>query len=160
MTVAVEAAAAMTVTAKLDGQEEIDMSAEDPGREGVPEPEAKPQVPPAYNPEDELISIEEFMRVKLRVAEVLEARPHPNADKLLVLRVRVGEREKQLCAGIRAHYPPEDLVGKRIVVVDNLKPAKLRGEESQGMLLAATDGDNLVLVTTERPDVSSGSEIR
>jgi methionine--tRNA ligase beta chain len=114
----------------------------------------------AYDPADELIDIEEFMRIKLRVAEIIEASAHPNADKLLVLKVRVGDREKQLCAGIRAFYDPEALVGKRIVVVDNLKPARLRGVESQGMLLAATAGDDVVLLTTDNPDVPSGSQVR
>ncbi|MBN1257252.1 MAG: methionine--tRNA ligase subunit beta [Planctomycetes bacterium] len=119
-----------------------------------------PETIPAYNPEDELIPIEDFLKVKLRVAEVLEASAHPNADKLMVLKVRLGERVKQICAGIREHYQAEDLVGKRIVVVDNLKPAKLRGIESQGMLLAASAGDEVVLLTTDKPNVPSGSGIR
>lgn len=122
--------------------------------------EMAPINPEGYDPEDELIGIEEFMRVKLRVAEVIEAGPHPNADKLLRLKIRIGDREKQICAGIKAFYEPDVLVGKRIIVVDNLKPAVLRGEASQGMLLAASDGDDVVLLTTDRPDVASGSPIR
>ncbi len=115
--------------------------------------------PEGYKPGEELISIEDFQRVKLRVAEVVDASLHPNANKLVVLRVKVGERTKQLVAGIRKDYRPEDLVGKRIIVADNLQPARLRGVESQGMLLAATDGDRVVLLTTDRPDVTSGSEV-
>jgi methionyl-tRNA synthetase len=126
---------------------------------GAPGPEETPEAP-AYDPADELITIEDFMKVKLRVAEVLAAEPHPNADKLLRLQIRVGERRKQICAGIRQHYEPEALVGKRLIVVDNLQPATLRGEVSQGMLLAATDGDDVVLLTTDRPDVAPGSPVR
>lgn len=122
--------------------------------------ELAPVNPAGYDPDDELITIDEFARVKLRVAEVVAAEAHPNADKLLKLKIRVGDREKQICAGIRKHYAPEALVGKRIVVVDNLKPAKLRGEESQGMLLAATGGEDVVLLTPDKPDVPSGSPIR
>ncbi|MHC4870285.1 MAG: methionine--tRNA ligase subunit beta [Planctomycetota bacterium] len=114
----------------------------------------------AYDPADELISIEDFMKVKLRVAEILEAGPHPDADKLLLLKIKVGEREKQLCAGIKKCYSPDDLIGKRIVVVDNLKPAKLRGVESQGMLLAASDGDDIILLTTDKADMPSGSPVK
>ena len=87
------------------------------------------------------------------------AEPHPNADRLLVLRVDIAGEERQIVAGIRAHYAPETLVGRQVVVVANLEPAKLRGVESQGMLLAAADGDRVVLL---RPDdaVASGSVVR
>lgn len=116
---------------------------------------------PGYDPDDELISIEEFLRIRLRVAEVIAAEPHPNADKLLKLQVRIGEREKQLCAGIRGSYEPEALVGKRVIVVDNLKPARLRGEESQGMLLAASNNEEgVVLLTPDKANMASGSVVR
>src|SRR4051794_5113677 len=83
----------------------------------------------------EPIGYDDFAKVELRVARVLEARPHPNADKLILLRVDLGEAEpRQVVAGIRAHYAPEALVGKNIVVVANLAPAILRGESSNGML--------------------------
>jgi methionyl-tRNA synthetase len=106
-----------------------------------------------------MITIEQFRAVELRVGTVLAAEPHPNADRLLVLRVDVGGEERQIVAGIRAHYAPETLVGRQVVVVANLEPAKLRGVESQGMLLAAADGDRVVLV---RPDdaVASGAVVR
>jgi methionyl-tRNA synthetase len=90
---------------------------------------------------------------------VLEARPHPNADKLLILQVEVGDARKQICAGIRKHYQPEDLVGKVIIIVNNLETAVLRGEESQGMLLAASDGESVVLLRPDR-DTASGCEVR
>jgi methionyl-tRNA synthetase len=89
----------------------------------------------------ELLGIEEFQRWDLRVARVIAAELHPRADRLLKLRVDMGGEERPLVAGIAAHYRPEDLVGRLIVVVANLKPARLRGEESRGMLLAASSGD-------------------
>ncbi len=96
------------------------------------------------------IPYDDFSRLDLRVATVLSARDHPNADKLLLLNVDVGDRQKQIIAGIRGHYRPEDLVGRQVVVVDNLEEALLRGEESHGMLLAATDGDDVVLLGPDR----------
>src|SRR6266540_5799222 len=89
-----------------------------------------------------MITIEEFGKVELRVATIKAAEPHPNADRLLVLKIDLGTEERQLVAGIRAHYTPEELVGKQIVVVANLQPVTLRGVESQGMLLAASDGEH------------------
>lgn len=107
-----------------------------------------PQPPPTDKPQ---ITYDQFAQLDLRVAEVVAAREHPNATKLLLLRVRVGEDEKQIVAGIRGHYAPEQLVGRQIVIVHNLKPAVLRGEESQGMLLAASDGDRVVLLQPDQP---------
>ncbi len=97
-----------------------------------------------------MISIEQFSAVELKVGTVLEASVHPDADKLLVLKVDIGEETpRQLVAGIRGHYAPEELVGRQIVVVANLQPAVIRGVESRGMLLAAKDGGKVVLL---RPD--------
>jgi methionyl-tRNA synthetase len=107
-----------------------------------------------------MITIDQFRGVELRVATIKSAEPHPNADRLLVLRVDVGGgEERQLVAGIRAHYDPATLVGRQVIVVANLEPAKLRGVESQGMVLAAADGDKVVLL---RPDdsVAPGSPVR
>lgn len=98
----------------------------------------------------EKISIDHFAQVELRTAKILEARPHPNADRLLVLQIDVGDEQKQIVAGIRAHYPAEELVGRTIIVVNNLNPTMLRGEESNGMLLAASHEDKVVLL---RPDI-------
>jgi len=107
-----------------------------------------------------MLTIDEFSRVELRVATVLSAEAHPNADRLLVLKIDLGGEERQLVAGIRKHYEPEALVGKRIVVVANLQPATLRGVESQGMLLAASDEEGrLSLVTPER-EVGVGAKVR
>lgn len=106
------------------------------------------------------IAYDDFARVELRVARVLEARPHPNADKLLLIEVDCGEGPKQIVAGIRQHYTPEQLVGRLIVVVNNLAPAMLRGEASNGMLLAATSGEKVVLLTVDDPECQVGARIK
>lgn len=105
------------------------------------------------------ISIADFAKIELRTAKVIEAKAHPNADKLLVLQVEVGEQRKQICAGIKQHYTPEELVGKTIIVVNNLQTAVLRGEESQGMLLAASDENGVVLLRPDR-DMASGCQVK
>ena len=97
------------------------------------------------------ITIEEFARVDLRVGTIRTAEPHPKADRLLVLTVDLGEPQpRQLVAGIRAAYDHRFLVGQQIVVVANLKPAMLRGVESQGMLLAASDDAGLAVLAPGR----------
>jgi len=106
------------------------------------------------------LSYEDFAKLELRVAKVLEARPHPNADKLMLLQVDVGDVRKQIVAGIRQHYTPEQLVGKNIVIVDNLAPAMLRGEASNGMLLAATSGEKVILLGVDDPECVAGARIK
>lgn len=115
---------------------------------------------PATNPEttERKLSIDEFRKLELRVGTVISAEPHPNADRLLVLKVNLGSEERQLVAGIRAHYEPEALVGRQLVVVANLEPAKLRGIESQGMILAASADDALAFITPERP-ITAGAKV-
>ena len=117
-----------------------------------------------------MITIDDFKKVELRTAQVLSAEPHPNADRLWVLKVRLGAEDRQIVAGIRGHYEAHDLVGKTVVVVANLQPAMLRGIESQGMLLAVRDpapasaaaapgaagaaagpADRVIVLTTDRP---------
>ena len=105
------------------------------------------------------INIQDFSEIDLRVAEIKAVEEHPDADKLLVLKIDAGDGEKQLVAGIKNHYSTEELVGRKIIVVNNLAPAVLRGVESQGMLLAARDSDKVVLLTTEK-DVESGSRVQ
>jgi len=107
----------------------------------------------------ETITLADFQKIELRTAKVLEAKEHPNADKLLILQIEVGEERKQICAGIKKHYRPEDLVGRTIIVVNNLAPAVLRGEESQGMLLAASHEDSVVLLRPDQ-DLPSGCQVR
>ena len=107
-----------------------------------------------------IISFEEFSKVQLRTGRVIEAHDHPNADKLIVLRVDIGTEERQLCAGIKGHYTPEQLVGKNLVIVTNLAPRKMRGVDSNGMLLAAVtpDQSQVVLVTTAS-DIAPGMTV-
>lgn len=107
-------------------------------------PAASASAAPAAGPSDPSvkpqISFEDFAKVDLRVARIVHAEPHPNADKLLKLQLDDGSgTPRQICAGIKAYYKPEDLVGRHIVIVANLAPRVIRGEESRGMLLAASD---------------------
>jgi methionyl-tRNA synthetase len=101
------------------------------------------------------ISYDEFAKLDLRVGTVKEVAAHPNADKLLVLQVDLGGRTRQILAGLKRHYAPEALLGRQIVLVANLAPRKMRGLESQGMLLAAVVGgeekEDVVILTPEKP---------
>jgi tRNA-binding protein len=106
-----------------------------------------------------MITIDEFRKIELKVATVKSAEPHPNADRLMVLNVDLGSEERQICAGIRNHYAPQELVGKQIVVVANLETVKLRGLESQGMLLAASDEGRVIILTPEKP-VLAGAQVK
>lgn len=108
--------------------------------------------------EEEFITIEDFDKIQLKVAEIIEAKDHPKADKLLILKLKVGEEERQVVSGIKKFYSPEDLSGKKVVIVANLKPIKLRGEESKGMILAAERDGKLTLVSTLE-DIESGATI-
>jgi methionyl-tRNA synthetase len=105
-----------------------------------------------------MITIDDFRKVELKIATVKAAEPHPNADRLMVLKVDLGGEERQICAGIRNHYAPQDLLGKQIVVVSNLETAMLRGMESQGMLLAASDSGRVIILTPEK-SVPAGSKV-
>lgn len=105
------------------------------------------------------ISIDDFRRVELRVAEIISAKEHPNADKLYVLQVAVGQETKQIIAGIRLQYSINELVGRKVVIVDNLEPVTLRGEESRGMLLAASVDGQPVIIIPEK-DVPSASPVQ
>ena len=118
--------------------------------EGTAPTEAKPQ-----------ISFADFTKLDLRVATITEAEHHPNADRLLKIQLDDGSgTPRQVCAGIKAWYEPSDLVGKQVVIVANLEPRQLRGEMSQGMVLAATAGehDDVVVLTLDRP-VPTGSSV-
>ena len=105
-----------------------------------------------------MISIDEFRKVELKVATIKSAEAHPNADKLMVLQIDLGSEQRQICAGIRNHYTAEELVGKQIVVVANLETAKLRGLDSQGMLLAASDEERVIILTPEK-SVQAGAKV-
>jgi len=106
------------------------------------------------------IAFEDFAKVKLRVGKVIEAIPHPNADKLLLLKVDLGGDVRQIVAGIKAFYAPEQLLGKNVIIVANLAPRMMRGTESQGMLLAAANADrSQVIVLTTEADIPAGSTV-
>jgi len=110
-----------------------------------------------------IIQYDDFVKLDLRVAKVLEASAHPNADKLIIMKIDLGDEQRQIIAGLRQWYSPEQLVGKTIVVVANLAPRKMRGLDSNGMLLAATVGPreamaDVVVLTTDR-DTPPGSAV-
>lgn len=107
------------------------------------------------------IQFDDFAKLELKVATVIDCQPHPNADKLLVLQIDLGSERRQICAGIKQWTKPEDLVGKQIVVVANLAPRMMRGQVSQGMLLAATDAHtgNVVVLSPSSP-VAPGSGVK
>jgi len=106
------------------------------------------------------ITIDDFAKLDLRVAKVLAAEKVEKSDKLLKLRLRVGAEERQVVSGIARHYSPEELVGKTVVLVANLKPARLRGIESQGMILAAaSEDDSLLSLITVDKDISDGTKV-
>jgi methionine--tRNA ligase beta chain len=110
-----------------------------------------------------LITYDQFSALDLRVGRVLEVNPHPNADKLLVIKVDLGAMGiRQIIAGIKMYYQPDNLIGKFVVVVSNLQPRMMRGLESQGMLLAASEGEpptDVIVLTTDKP-VSPGSLVK
>jgi len=113
----------------------------------APAPEGKPT-----------ITYDDFCKLDLRVAAIVEVAEHPNADKLLVLQIDLGNERRQLVAGIKSTYSPEALLGRQIAIVANLEPRKLRGIESKGMLLAAIGPNGPITLTTER-DVPPGAPV-
>lgn len=122
----------------------------------APKAEAKKEAKPAAAGE---ITIDDFAKIDLRVATVVAAERVPKTDKLIKLQVKIGDEERTIVSGIAQHYEPENLIGKNVIVIANLKPAKLRGIESRGMVLAASDGEgNLVLA--DAPGIASGSKVK
>ena len=106
-----------------------------------------------------MVSFEEFRRLELKIATIKKVEDHPNADKLYVIIVEIGDETKQIVAGIKNFYKKEELIGRQVVVVDNLEPAILRGVESQGMLLAAEDQGVISIITPEKK-VKTGSIVK
>ena len=106
-----------------------------------------------------MITIDDFKKLELRIAEIKEVNDHPNADRLYVITLDVGDKTKQVVAGIKGSYVKEDLVGKQVVLVDNLELAVLRGVESQGMLLAASDEAGIAIVSPQR-NMKLGSVVK
>lgn len=106
-----------------------------------------------------MVTYDEFRRLDVRVARILEVSPHPNADRLYLLKIDLGDNQRQIVAGIRNTYTPEELVGKQIAVITNLEPAVIRGVESKGMLLAASDENGVAILTPQR-EVEVGSVVK
>ncbi|MFZ7133477.1 MAG: methionine--tRNA ligase [Eubacteriales bacterium] len=111
-----------------------------------------------YSDKEEHITIEEFSKVNLKTGEIVSAHKHPDANKLLVLKIKIGKETRQIVSGIAQHYHCDELIGKRVVVVTNLKPVKLRGIESQGMILAASHKSDLKLVSIDG-DIGDGIKV-
>ncbi|MEN3027929.1 MAG: methionine--tRNA ligase subunit beta [Aquificaceae bacterium] len=105
----------------------------------------------------ERVGIEDFLKLDIRLAKVLFAERVEGSEKLLKLRVSLGDEERTLMAGIAKHYSPEELVGKKILILANLKPRRIFGVESQGMVLALSDGESLSLIVSDR-DVREGAK--
>ncbi len=133
----------------LKKAEEIKAAQAGPAEVTYPVVEKKPE-----------ITIDDFDKVQIQVGEVLECEPVKKAKKLLVSQIRVGDEVRQIVSGISAYYKPEEMVGKKVAVITNLKPVKLCGIESQGMILAAGDDDGNLSVLTVDKDIVAGSEIR
>ncbi|KAA0216920.1 MAG: methionine--tRNA ligase subunit beta [Leptolyngbya sp. PLA3] len=116
----------------------------------------------AFKPE---ISYDDFVKVDLRVARIVSAEPHPNADRLVKLQLDDGSGQpRQICAGIRGHYQPDQLIGRQIIIVANLAPRKIRGEESRGMLLAASDApkdseERRIILLAPMSEIAPGSTV-
>jgi len=106
-----------------------------------------------------MINIQDFKNCELIIAKIVEVNDHPNADKLYVLKVDTGTEVKQLVAGIKKSYTKEQLLGRQFVLLNNLEPAVIRGETSQGMLLAASDENGISILTPER-EVKLGSVVK
>lgn len=150
-----EALAALGAPAEEPAKEE--KKEEAPAKEAKEALKDKASADGHTTPESSEISIDEFAKVQLKVAEVVACERHPNADKLLVLQLKVGEETRQVVSGISKFFEPEALVGRKVILVANLKAVKLRGVESHGMILAAADGESLGLLTVDMPSGSTVS---
>lgn len=105
-----------------------------------------------------MATLEDFKKIELRIAKVLDVREIPGADRIWHLTIEIGSESREIVAGVKKFYSREDLVGKYIAVIQNLEPAVIRGVTSHGMLLAAKSGDDLVLLTPDRP-IASGAVV-
>lgn len=108
---------------------------------------------------EDFITIDDFSKVKLKVAKVIDCTNHPKADKLLVLTLKIGDETRTVVSGIKEYYKPEDLIGKKVIVVANLKPVKLRGIESRGMILAAEDENGKLTLLSTLEEIDDGATI-
>ena len=108
---------------------------------------------------DEIITLDDFDKIKLKTAEIIGCEDHPKADRLYVLQIKLGDEQRQIVSGIKEFYTKEDLMGKKVVVITNLKPVKLRGVESNGMVLAAEDNEGKLSLVSTLEDINSGATI-
>ena len=106
-----------------------------------------------------MITFDDFKKLELRTAKIVDVKDHPDADRLYIVDVEIAQDKRQVVAGIKGSYQPEDLIGKSVVVVANLEPATIRGVESNGMILAASDDKGLSVLTLDK-DVLSGSLVK
>ncbi len=106
-----------------------------------------------------MITIDYLKKISLKTGKVIKVEDHPEADKLYLVEVDTGEGNRQLVAGLKEYYSKDELMGKNIIIVDNLEPATIRGQKSEGMLLAAQDDDTVSILTTDK-DVKVGSPIK
>ena len=109
--------------------------------------------------EEGLITIDDFAKVEMKVAEVIDCQPHPDADRLLVFQLDLGKEKRQVVSGIAKYYAPEDLIGKKVIVCTNLKPVTLRGVESNGMILSAVKGKKLSILTVDGDVIPAGGKV-
>ena len=132
---------------RLDVEKELEALA------ALNEKPEEPEAPPTeFKPE---ITIDDFEKIDLKVGEILDCKKHPKADKLLVSQVKIGTDTRQIVSGVAKFFTPEEMKGKKVIVVANLKPINLRGEESKGMILFADNGERLEFVTTDAPNGNS-----
>jgi len=106
-----------------------------------------------------MVSFEDFKKLSIKIARIKEAKEHPNADKLYILKIEIGGEEREVVAGIKKAYKLEGLSGKLVAVVENIEPATIRGIESHGMVLAAQDGENFALLCPDK-DIATGSKVK
>jgi len=106
-----------------------------------------------------MVSFDDFKKIDLRIARITEVQEHPNADRLYLIAIEIGDKQKQVVAGLKGHYSPEELKGKEVVVVDNLEPATIRGIKSEGMILAAQGDEKIAIIVPEK-EVKTGSLIK
>ncbi|MBR3785606.1 MAG: methionine--tRNA ligase [Firmicutes bacterium] len=135
----------LDIEKELVALEEMQNAGKEPAEENIPLELKAP------------IEFDDFDKIDLRVGLIEKAEKHPKADKLLIFQVKMGTERRQIVSGVAEHYKPEEMVGKKVIVVANLKPRKLRGEESKGMILFADNGEKLEIVTTDAPDGESVS---
>jgi len=106
-----------------------------------------------------MIPFEEFKKLNIKISIIKEVKDHPNADKLYILKIDLGSEEREVVAGIKKSYKPEDLKEKLVAVVENIEPATIRGVESKGMVLAASDSEKIVVLSPDK-DISPGSTVK